>query len=161
MPNLDTSPLISEKSRALKGVIIVPGDKSISHRALMLGSIANGQTHIRGFLAGEDCLATLAALRQMGVNIEQKASDEVLIDGVGLRGLSAPETQLRYASPDLLWAVALGIIYWQGRMWIITSRGLMHEDPIVYVTKDRISYLVLLSLIVLTVIAYFYTVPIF
>jgi len=75
--------------------------------------------------------------------------------------ISAPETQLRYASPDLLWAVALGIIYWQGRMWIITSRGLMHEDPIVYVTKDRISYLVLLSLIVLTVIAYFYTVPIF
>jgi len=85
---------VVQPSALKSGETTVPGDKSISHRALMLGSIANGQTRIKGFLAGEDCLATLAALRQMGVKIEQQASDEVLIDGVGLRGLSAPDSQL-------------------------------------------------------------------
>ena len=54
--------------------VTVPGDKSVSHRALMLGSIANGTTEISGFLAGEDCLATLAAMRAMGVSIEQPTS---------------------------------------------------------------------------------------
>ncbi|MGY8797124.1 MAG: 3-phosphoshikimate 1-carboxyvinyltransferase, partial [Woeseiales bacterium] len=85
---------VVQPSALRSGETTVPGDKSISHRALMLGSIANGQTRIKGFLAGEDCLATLAALRQMGVEIEQQASDEVLINGVGLRGLSAPDSQL-------------------------------------------------------------------
>lgn len=85
---------VVQPSALESGETTVPGDKSISHRALMLGSIANGQTRIKGFLAGEDCLATLAALRQMGVKIEQQVSDEVLIDGVGLRGLSAPDSQL-------------------------------------------------------------------
>ena len=73
----------------LHGRIHIPGDKSISHRALMLGAIANGQTHINGFLPGEDTLATMAALRAMGVKIDQD-NDNVIIYGVGLRGLTAP-----------------------------------------------------------------------
>jgi 3-phosphoshikimate 1-carboxyvinyltransferase len=72
------------------GRITVPGDKSISHRALMLGAIAQGTTVVRGFLASEDCLATQAALEAMGVAIERQHDGLVRIDGVGPHGLKAP-----------------------------------------------------------------------
>jgi len=72
----------------------VPGDKSISHRALMLGAIAEGQTAIRGFLNGEDCLATLAALRAMGVTINQLSDTELIIEGCGSGGLKPPTEPL-------------------------------------------------------------------
>jgi 3-phosphoshikimate 1-carboxyvinyltransferase len=74
--------------------VVVPGDKSVSHRALMLGSIAEGTTHISGFLAGEDCLSTLAALRAMGVRIERPGENDVIVHGVGLHGLSEPDAAL-------------------------------------------------------------------
>ena len=78
------------KSRgALRGRIAVPGDKSISHRALMLGAIAHGDTHISGFLQGEDTQATMSALNAMGVKIDRD-KDEFIIHGVGLHGLIAP-----------------------------------------------------------------------
>ncbi|MEQ8205419.1 MAG: 3-phosphoshikimate 1-carboxyvinyltransferase, partial [Woeseia sp.] len=70
------------------------GDKSISHRALMFGAIAEGQTRASGFLNGEDCLATLAALRSLGVTIEESADRSVVVTGVGLHGLSAPAADL-------------------------------------------------------------------
>jgi 3-phosphoshikimate 1-carboxyvinyltransferase len=75
------------------GELTVPGDKSISHRALMLGGIARGVTDITGFLAGEDCLATLRALQALGVRIERPEDQHVIVHGVGpqgLRGASAP-----------------------------------------------------------------------
>jgi 3-phosphoshikimate 1-carboxyvinyltransferase len=78
----------------LRGELTVPGDKSISHRALMLGALAEGQTQVRGFLEGEDTLATAAALRAMGVAIERPAPQQVLIDGVGLLGLKPPAAAL-------------------------------------------------------------------
>ena len=65
------------------GTVTVPGDKSISHRALMLGSVATGRTEVSGFLAGEDCLATAAAMRALGVRIEQLSATDLVIDGVG------------------------------------------------------------------------------
>jgi 3-phosphoshikimate 1-carboxyvinyltransferase len=68
----------------------VPGDKSISHRAIMLGSLARGTTRVSGFLEGEDALATVAAFRAMGVSITGPRDGEVTIEGVGLHGLSAP-----------------------------------------------------------------------
>jgi 3-phosphoshikimate 1-carboxyvinyltransferase len=70
------------------GAVRVPGDKSVSHRALMLGGIAEGITEVRGFLESEDCLATMAAMRALGVRIDRDASD-VRVHGVGLRGLKA------------------------------------------------------------------------
>jgi len=75
------------------GEITVPGDKSISHRALMLGGIARGRTRISGFLAGEDCLATLRALRMLGVAIEQTSASDVVVEGVG--GLAGLQTCTR------------------------------------------------------------------
>lgn len=83
-----------EPGGALSGRIRVPGDKSISHRALMLGAIAEGSTRIRGFLEGEDALATLEALRALGVRIERPAAGEVTVHGVGLHGLQPPRHPL-------------------------------------------------------------------
>ena len=77
----------------LKGTIKVPGDKSISHRSIMLGSIADGVTRVSGFLEGEDSLATLSAFRDMGVKIERNGSN-VTINGVGKYGLKEPINSL-------------------------------------------------------------------
>ena len=71
----------------IEGELIVPGDKSISHRALMFGGIAEGDTEITGFLAGEDCLATLRALQSLGVRIERPEEEHVFVHGVGPDGL--------------------------------------------------------------------------
>ncbi len=79
---------------ALCGRARVPGDKSISHRAIMLGSLAEGVTHIEGFLEGEDALATVAAFRAMGVTIEGPDAGVVSVQGVGLHGLRAPDQAL-------------------------------------------------------------------
>jgi 3-phosphoshikimate 1-carboxyvinyltransferase len=76
---------------SLKGKLRVPGDKSISHRSIMLGSLAEGTTKVSGFLEGEDALATLAAFRAMGVEIEGPNEGNVTIHGVGMHGLKAPE----------------------------------------------------------------------
>ncbi len=75
---------------SLSGNVRVPGDKSISHRSIMLGSLAEGTTHVSGFLEGEDSLATLKAFRAMGVDIEGPESGRVVIHGVGMHGLQAP-----------------------------------------------------------------------
>jgi len=82
-----------EPGVATGGRVRVPGDKSISHRALMLGAIADGETRVTGFLAGEDCLATMAALRALGTSIDFDAT-EVCVRGAGLRGLHAPAAPL-------------------------------------------------------------------
>lgn len=80
---------------ALTGTIRVPGDKSISHRSIMLGSLAEGVTEVSGFLQGEDSLATLNAFRQMGVEIEGPTeAGRVTIHGVGMNGLKAADTPL-------------------------------------------------------------------
>ena len=82
----------------LRGEITVPGDKSISHRAIMLGALANGTTHITGFLMGEDCLSTIDCFRKMGVEINI-TDDEVIVEGVGLHGLEAPSERCTPATP--------------------------------------------------------------
>jgi 3-phosphoshikimate 1-carboxyvinyltransferase len=89
MPNFDVQP-----ATQVSGVVAVPGDKSISHRALMLSGIAEGASHVSGFLASEDCLATLAAMRALGVRIDQSGPAEVTVHGVGMRGLRAANLPL-------------------------------------------------------------------
>lgn len=82
------------KGGCLQGMVRVPGDKSISHRSIMLGSLANGVTNISGFLEGDDSLATLNAFRAMGVQIDGPQSGNVTVHGVGLHGLKAPQGAL-------------------------------------------------------------------
>ena len=76
------------------GETSVPGDKSISHRALMLSAIADGESTIRGMLRGEDCLATLTAVRQLGIRVDEPGNGEVRVHGCGLHGLAAPGNSL-------------------------------------------------------------------
>ncbi len=78
---------VTQPGRQVGGEARVPGDKSISHRAAMLAGIASGTSVISGFLEGEDCLATLAAMRQMGVGVERIGPERLQVTGVGLRGL--------------------------------------------------------------------------
>ena len=80
---------LASRGEALSGQITVPGDKSISHRAIMLGAIAEGITRVSGFLEGEDTLATARIFQQLGVKIETPSSSERIIHGVGLHGLKA------------------------------------------------------------------------
>ena len=82
-----------KKVNHLRGEVTVPGDKSISHRSIMLGSIAKGTTEIHNFLEGADCLSTIACFRKMGIDIENKEGI-VTVHGKGLRGLLAPQTIL-------------------------------------------------------------------
>jgi 3-phosphoshikimate 1-carboxyvinyltransferase len=78
----------------VRGELRVPGDKSISHRAAMLAAIAEGDSEIRGFLEGDDCVATLEALATMGVAVERPEPGKVRVHGVGLQGLRAPASAL-------------------------------------------------------------------
>lgn len=86
--------ILARPASAVSGSIAVPGDKSISHRAILLSGLATGLSEVRGFLASEDCLASLAAMRAMGVAIERPSATEVRVHGVGLAGLRAPGKDL-------------------------------------------------------------------
>jgi len=88
----------------------VPGDKSVSHRALLLGSIADGRTTVGGFLAGEDCLATLAAMRQLGVSIEQPGPTELAIEGVGMHGLKPSGNELDLGNSGTAMRLMAGLL---------------------------------------------------
>lgn len=79
---------------ALSGEMQVPGDKSISHRFVMLASLAQGESSAQGFLEGDDALATVAAFRAMGVAIDGPTDGNIRVQGVGLHGLKAPSTPL-------------------------------------------------------------------
>jgi 3-phosphoshikimate 1-carboxyvinyltransferase len=92
------------------GAVRVPGDKSISHRALMLGSIADGVTEVRGFLESEDCLATMQAMRALGVRIEQQGAQEVRIHGVGLHGLKAANHALDMGNSGTAMRLMTGLL---------------------------------------------------
>ena len=93
----------------LKGKISVPGDKSISHRCVMFGSIASGTTEIHNFLEGADCLATIRCFRTLGIDIE-KNDDLVLIHGKGLHGLSAPDNILDVGNSGTTTRLMSGIL---------------------------------------------------
>jgi 3-phosphoshikimate 1-carboxyvinyltransferase len=93
----------------IAGELRVPGDKSISHRALMLGGIADGESVIEGFLASEDCLATLAALRALGVPIERSGT-HVQVRGVGLNGLQGPDSPLDMGNAGTALRLSMGLL---------------------------------------------------
>lgn len=98
-----------EPIKELKGKITLPGDKSISHRAIMIGSIAHGKTLVKNFLASEDCLRTIEAFRAMGINIEEK-NDQVFIYGRGLRGLLKPKSTIYLGNSGTSMRLILGIL---------------------------------------------------
>ena len=99
-----------EPGGVIAGELTVPGDKSISHRALMLGGIAEGETRISGFLAGEDCLATLRALEALGVRIERPQPQTVHVSGGGMEGLRAAPAPLDMGNAGTAMRLFMGLL---------------------------------------------------
>ncbi len=95
--------------KGFKGEVTVPGDKSISHRSIMLGSLAKGDTEVYGFLQGADCLSSIDCFRKMGVEIENKG-DIVVIHGRGLHGLQAPKDTLDVGNSGTTTRLMSGIL---------------------------------------------------
>jgi 3-phosphoshikimate 1-carboxyvinyltransferase len=119
-----------------RGTVQVAGDKSISHRAIMFGALADGESRISGFLAGEDCLATLAAFRRMGVAIDgPDAAGNVRIDGVGLRGLQAPDGPLDMGNSGTSMRLLAGLLAGQRFASELTGDASLCNRPMGRVTE--------------------------
>jgi 3-phosphoshikimate 1-carboxyvinyltransferase len=115
--------------RRVGGSISVPGDKSISHRALMLGAVAEGPTVVRGFLASEDCLATQAALEAMGVPIRRDESGTVHVSGVGRSGLEAPAQTLDLGNSGTAIRLLMGLLSPQPFDCALTGDASLRQRP--------------------------------
>jgi len=111
------------------GTITVPGDKSISHRALMLGAIAEGPTVVHGFLASEDCLATQAALEALGVPIRHVPGEPVRIQGVGLHGLRTPAGVLDLGNSGTAIRLLMGLLAGQPFDCELTGDASLRQRP--------------------------------
>ncbi|MCI9099666.1 MAG: 3-phosphoshikimate 1-carboxyvinyltransferase [Lachnospiraceae bacterium] len=116
------------KSRSLRGEIQIPGDKSISHRGIMLGALARGTTKITNFLQGADCLSTIRCFRQMGIEVENSCK-EVLVHGKGLHGLSAPQQILDAGNSGTTVRLLSGILAAQNFPSTITGDASIQKRP--------------------------------
>jgi 3-phosphoshikimate 1-carboxyvinyltransferase len=121
--------MISSRSTGLKGEFRVPGDKSISHRSVMLGSLAEGITEVSGFLEADDALATLAAFQSMGVNIERLGPGRLRIHGVGLHGLQKPAADLYVGNSGTSMRLLSGILAGQPFDSVMTGDSSLTKRP--------------------------------
>ena len=119
----------------VNGTIRVPGDKSVSHRSIILGSIAEGTTRVEGFLEGEDSLATLQAFRDMGVQIEGPEQGRVTIHGVGLNGLTKPEKPLYLGNSGTSMRLLAGLLSAQSFPVTLTGDSSLSKRPMNRVAK--------------------------
>ena len=113
----------------VRGRVRVPGDKSISHRSLMLGGIASGTTEVSGFLASADCLATLEAQRLMGVQVEQLSPTQLRVYGVGARGLAAPTRELDMGNAGTAIRLFMGLLAGQPFASTLTGDESLRRRP--------------------------------
>ncbi len=126
---------IAQPGGRVNGSIRVPGDKSISHRSIMLGSLAEGVTEVEGFLEGEDSLATLQAFRDMGVVIEGPHHGRVTINGVGLQGLQAPPGPLYLGNSGTSMRLLAGLLAGQEFDTVLTGDASLSKRPMGRVAK--------------------------
>lgn len=120
--------MLFHKSHPLKGEITVPGDKSISHRGIMLGALANGTTSITNFLKGADCLSTISCFQKMGIEIEE-TEREILVHGKGLHGLSAPKEILDAGNSGTTTRLISGILAGQNFSCDLTGDASIQKRP--------------------------------
>lgn len=120
---------IVEAGGSIRGQFRVPGDKSISHRAVMLGALAEGETRISGLLEGEDVLATLGAFRAMGVAADGPVNGELRIRGCGLRGLRAPEAAIDCGNSGTSMRLLTGILAGQPFSSLLEGDASLHRRP--------------------------------
>ena len=120
--------------KAFNGVISVPGDKSISHRAVMFGSLAVGDTVIHGFLNGDDCLSTVGCFKNMGIDIEMDG-EKVVVHGKGLNGLNAPDETLNVGNSGTTLRLMSGILSAQKFTSHVTGDSSIQKRPMDRVAK--------------------------
>jgi len=119
---------------AVSGMLEVPGDKSISHRAAMIGALANGKTQIEGFLNGEDCLSTIRVFRQLGIDIEQNGETSYLVHGKGYQ-LKEPTEILDVGNSGTTIRLLSGILAGQSFQSIITGDNSIIKRPMIRVKE--------------------------
>ncbi|NMB34326.1 MAG: 3-phosphoshikimate 1-carboxyvinyltransferase [Clostridium sp.] len=122
--------MLIEQRDSLKGEITVPGDKSISHRAILFSSLAKGNTEIDGFMMGEDCLCTIDCFRKMQVSIEILPNNKIRVLGNGLYGLNPPGTPLNAGRSGTAIRLLLGVLSCQPFSSVITRSGSALRKPI-------------------------------
>jgi len=131
-----TAPLTASRPKApLAGTIRVPGDKSISHRSLMLGALAVGRTEITGLLEGEDVLCTAAAMRALGAGVERRKDGRWLVDGVGVGGLTEPADIIDLGNSATAARLLLGILATHPIICFVTSDASLRSRPMRRVTE--------------------------
>ncbi|MDD3762184.1 MAG: 3-phosphoshikimate 1-carboxyvinyltransferase [Nevskiales bacterium] len=118
-----------EPGGRLSGALRVPGDKSVSHRAVMLGALAEGRTEVTGFLTGEDCLCTMRAFQAMGVRIEAVSPSHLIIHGVGLHGLQAPAHALDLGNSGTSMRLMAGLLAGQRFESTLTGDASLSRRP--------------------------------
>ena len=123
-----------QKGNGLKGEISVPGDKSISHRAIMLASLANGNSEISGFLEGEDCLATIEVFKKMGINIS-KNEEKFVVEGRGLHGLASPSSPLDFRNSGTSVRLCSGVLAAQQFSSILLGDSSLSSRPMTRITE--------------------------
>lgn len=133
--NQASSAYIITPSTTVNGSMTVPGDKSISHRSIMFGSLAEGVTKVTGFLEGEDALATLQAFRDMGVTIEGPENGQVTIHGVGINGLKPSRTPLYMGNSGTTMRLLSGILAAQPFDSVLTGDASLSKRPMERVAK--------------------------
>lgn len=119
---------IKSGAKKIQGTLRVPGDKSISHRAIMLGSIAEGTTTVSGFLNSADCLSTISCFRKMGIKINQEW-DRVTVEGKGLLGLTAPDSPLDVGNSGTTMRLMSGILAGADFTSTITGDSSIQKRP--------------------------------
>ena len=117
-----------QRNEALRGEITVPGDKSISHRAVMFGSLADGLTEVTNFLQGADCLSTIECFRSLGIEIENTPG-RILIHGKGLHGLQAPSIVLDAGNSGTTTRLISGILAAQPFETTLTGDASIQKRP--------------------------------
>src|SRR6185312_5251910 len=132
---LTPRPLTSRPSGPLGGRIAVPGDKSISHRALMLGALAVGRTRIDGLLEGEDVLRTAAAMRALGACVERLADGAWLVDGVGIGGLSEPADVIDLGNSGTGARLLMGVLAGHNLTAFLTGDASLRRRPMARVAE--------------------------
>ncbi len=127
--NATATPHRFAPSAPLRGTIAVPGDKSISHRSLLLGACAVGETHITGLLEGEDVLATAAAMRAMGADVERLGDGEWRINGVGIGGLLQPESAIDCGNSGTSARLLMGLVASHGITTSLVGDASLSKRP--------------------------------
>jgi len=133
--NYLVQPAGGSPDRRFQGEITVPGDKSISHRSIMFGSLAKGKSEIEGFLEGEDSLATLNAFSQMGVDISGPDNGRLVIEGVGMHGLEAPDSPLDLGNSGTSMRLMSGLLSGQEFKTILVGDSSLSGRPMKRVTQ--------------------------